>query len=70
MMRMRKRLSIACLLGMWAALAGGCATDGEVSQKEKDRMQKEMARQEQKRAQEQAKMMGGKNQDSRMRSGS
>lgn len=38
-------------------LAAGCASDSELSQKEKDRIQREQQREAQKQAKEQEKMM-------------
>lgn len=62
-----KPVSAACLLVLWAGLTGGCATDGELSQRDKDRIERDMARQEQKRAQEQAKMLREANPGSKLR---
>ncbi len=40
-----------------AALLAGCATDSEVTQKEKDKMARDAEKQNQKQAQAEAKMM-------------
>jgi hypothetical protein len=50
-----------CLAFVFAAttLLAGCATDSELSQKEKDRMAREQQREQQKQAQQQEKMLRG-----------
>lgn len=52
-----------CLIGRLVLLGalglGGCATNSELTQKEKDRMAREMERESRKQTQAQQKMLGG-----------